>query len=529
MEKFIKLTFKLLILTSILLTACFNPFESNEGILTINFDGNSGGRSAFSRAGDNGEPQRQYRIRLYRDGDSTPITILSEMPATTVRASVPAGSYILVMEAWLGGWHGEDAPTGDNDLYAKGTLPDVEIIGGRNNYFRVPMELSCKVCRKVPCDCTGTGDRNDPFRIRTPEDLQRIGTGNWALDKYYRLVGTITLLDSENRSPIGNHIARFEGNFDGYGNTIRNLTFPLFGEIGTDGTVHNLTLDRVNIEASGGTVGSVAGVNRGTVKNVSVIGTVVSSASPSANDHDIGGLVGINYGTVKNSRVELDVKGGAGIRLGGLIGHNIGAGTVRNSFVTGNVTRASGHEVGGLVGRNDGIVENSFATGDVTSGSGNHVGGLVGYNTGTVKNSFATGDVTSGSGNHVGGLVGSNTGFVQYNIALNQNVSSAQHTGRVVGHDTSPSGLSNNFAFGGMRVNQNTTVTPGGSHGNLHGQDRSWDELRIRETWAIGGTSGPSFVFGETGPWMWTGGEPADVLPSLYDVGKPQDWPTLNP
>jgi trimeric autotransporter adhesin len=160
----------------------------------------------------------------------------------------------------------------------------------------------------------------------------------------------------------------FTGTFDGQGYEIRDLFINLPG-IGYVGLF------------------SVVGEG-GLIEDVGVVNANVTSTAY------IGSLVGVNLGTVSNSYSTGSVTGN--ISVGGLVGTN--AGTVSNSYSTGNITSDTG--VGGLVGANNGTLSNSYSTGSVTGNS--HVGGLVGYSEGTVTNSFwnteTSGQATSDGG-----------------------------------------------------------------------------------------------------------------------------------
>ena len=90
-------------------------------------------------------------------------------------------------------------------------------------------------------------------------------------------------------TPIGDRTNRFDAILDGNGNTISNLTISrareyigLFGYIGFDGVVRNLTLSNPRVEHRGSFqhyVGSVAGQSNGTIVTVGAVGGAVDSAN----------------------------------------------------------------------------------------------------------------------------------------------------------------------------------------------------------------------------------------------------------
>ncbi len=169
----------------------------------------------------------------------------------------------------------------------------------------------------------------------------------------------------------------FAGIFDGFGNTISNLTV----DTGSNGYA------------------GLFGYLSGTIRNVGVVGGSVSGGSA------VGGLVGDSEsGTITDAFAADTVDGGSGV--GGLVGVN-NAGTVSQAYASGAVTSSS-DTVGGLVGNNSGAISEAYATGAVT-GSSDYVGGLVGINNGSISDAFATGVVTdTGAGIYVGGLGGLN-------------------------------------------------------------------------------------------------------------------------
>ncbi len=195
----------------------------------------------------------------------------------------------------------------------------------------------------------------------------------------------------------------------------------LFGDVGSAGTVENLTLTGASITGLNA-VGAVAGRNSGLVTDVTVSGGVVTG-----NDA-VGGVIGKNFSTLAFATgVGVTVDGAD--YVGGLIGYNTfpagstapSAAAVSNSTVTGSVT-GSGSYVGGAVGYNDlgsmigGV---SVANAEVTSTGATAlgIGGLVGFNAGSLTGS-AGDDAVSGTtieanlASNVGGVAGYNAGTV---------------------------------------------------------------------------------------------------------------------
>jgi hypothetical protein len=250
-----------------------------------------------------------------------------------------------------------------------------------------------------------------------PTLIQRIGnnaSGAYALARDYDASQDGVYTDS----PI---TAEFEGNFEGFGHRISNLSVKhsgrsldtgFFYRIGENATVRDFGIADSSIDGGrrrNEAVGGLTGINRGTIAGVFTSGIVKSSALRAV----VGGLAGINSGTVLHSHSDSAVSCGAELSdCGGLVGW--AGGLVQQSFATGPVHCADRCFAGGLVGeegdyilhQNKGVVVQSYATGAVTgSGGGSDVGGFAGLASDyTASETYATGAV--GSGTYVGGWVG---------------------------------------------------------------------------------------------------------------------------
>lgn len=338
----------------------------------------------------------------------------------------------------------------------------------------------------------GSGTEDDPYQVEDFRQLQEVRNN---IDKHFIQTDAIDTGGSESRGtteedgfePIGNEKAGFTGTYNGNGFQIYNLYIDreladhlgLFGVVDEDGKIQNVILENVTINGrqyvgslagiNHGTIinsyargsvtgtdytGGLTGQNRGTVRDVFTegdvtgrdwtggligqnVGEVYDSYSESfvtGRDY-VGGLIGISYGVIYRSYAEGDVSGR--VRIGGLAGSNAWrAGAfghdsddiiIQDSYADGNVT-ASSDRAGGLIGDNHGHVLNSHARGDVTSG--NRTGGLIGQNSGMVENCHAKGKV-SGS-NRAGGLIGLNRGEITGSYAKGD-VSGSDQVGGLVG------------------------------------------------------------------------------------------------
>lgn len=313
-------------------------------------------------------------------------------------------------------------------------------------------------------------------------ELQAINddlSGNYALG---RDIDASTTSDGS-FVPIGDGNTPFSGLFDGMGHRISSLTLTqtvpfvppggsavpvqgLFGVIGNGALVRGVAVDgtgHVTTDSFGFTYGILAGVNEGTIENVSASGNIVGPLQQVINGSAAGGLVGTNYGNVARSSSSVDISAGSDA-AGGLVGINDGV--ISQSDATGPLDGTG--DKGGLVGDNYGAIIQSYATGSVQTQAGfaGFVGGLAGSNGngGLITQSYATGSVQNGGG----GLVGANDGTISQSFATGAVAQDGVSTG-----------------FGGI-----AGVFLGGSIGN----DVYWNAETTGLAVAVGSQYGPGQV-----------------------------------
>ncbi|MEE0236003.1 MAG: hypothetical protein UD961_07575, partial [Bacteroidales bacterium] len=232
--------------------------------------------------------------------------------------------------------------------------------------------------------------------------------------------------------PIGNYAGtnnpnHYNGNIDGNGHTISNLTVNttvsgagFIGQI-NGGSIKNLTLSNVNIHSTSSYVAGIAATvssSKVTIENCHILNGTIQSNGPGAagilglgggsvrvmnctnkanisgNGNYVGGISGYascdncqNYGTIINNTTERGYTGGI-----------TGRGDVTGSTNSGNVT--SYKTVAGITGAGD--VTDSRNSGNIT-GTGIEVCGISGI--GYVTNSHNTGNIYS-TGQYAAGIIG---------------------------------------------------------------------------------------------------------------------------
>lgn len=219
----------------------------------------------------------------------------------------------------------------------------------------------------TPALATGSGTETDPYRIGTAEGLKwfRDKVNNATKEPDTKICAELTEdidLNGEAWTPIGigdAFYARtppYSGTFDGKGHTIKNLS----------------------IDSSAHYVGLFGYVYGGTIRNLTVSGSVKGS------EHT-GGIAGAaNGGTFENCANQCAVQGGT---TGGIIGFATEEGTliVRDCYNVGSITTTTGNSVGGIIGQcinTSGTIRNCYNAGTVTGTAS--VGAIIG-NPGTNK------------------------------------------------------------------------------------------------------------------------------------------------
>lgn len=293
---------------------------------------------------------------------------------------------------------------------------------------------------------TGDGTSKNPYKIATADDLiefaEKVNGGRAGVggdpDACAVLTANINLEGSEDNQWLSIGLdgsgRNYIGTFDGQGLTISGLyinttsdTRGLFGYVGEGGTVTNLI----------------------------VKGTVVSSGSAVYGD---GGIVGDNAGTVSNCVSDVAVK--SGYNVGGVVGWNRDTGIITNCTNNGMITGTSNDVfVGGVVGTNCGTVQNCTNNGTVETAT--YSGGVVGANSyanvsGKVTSCYNTGTV---SGTTAGGVIGTNCWHDDY-YTTPGNVNSCYNTGKV----TAPSEGATIGGVVGANSNGSTSGTVNGCY-----------------------------------------------------------------
>lgn len=202
----------------------------------------------------------------------------------------------------------------------------------------------------------------------------------------------------------------FAGTFDGCGHTISGL----------------------NVQGSTANQGLFAAINKATIRNLNVSGTVSCGTK-----NYVGGIVGkVQAGTIENCSFSGSVTGGyTGGIAGGLYGNNV---TISGCA---NLAAVTGTTAGGILGywKNTAAIRDCYNTGSVTGSA--KAGGIVGQlQKGSIENCYSIGDI-GGKASQKGGIFAFSSATVKNCYYTLPEAETLGGTAAAAAHITSPEGL----------------------------------------------------------------------------------------
>ena len=242
---------------------------------------------------------------------------------------------------------------------------------------------------------SGTGTKDDPFLIKTVEQLKAfaasVNGGTTYKDQYVRLEADLDISGSQ-WTPIGGETADFCGDFDGSGYAISGLTIGqakepadleyvgLFGSIGANGAVRNLgvadvkIINRLNDVDNRPMVGALAAsLGKNAIVDACWASGMIASDAKTDQYSYIGGLVAATelYSVISNSWTDVKILGAGNSDnfVGGIVGQVANKSLIVNCAAFGAVEDYGGTSLlaaaGGVAGACYGAVYNCYAMGDV--------------------------------------------------------------------------------------------------------------------------------------------------------------------
>ena len=386
----------------------------------------------------------------------------------------------------------------------------------------------------------GTGSKDSPYLISNLTTLKNFrddvtNNGNDYSGKYIQLTTDIDLDGSASKkwTRIGTWNSPFRGTFDGDGHTISGLYVDessndqgLFGSV-KSGTIRNLSVSgSVYVPDSGTVIYNVAGivgiVVEGTIENCTNYVTV------SGRDY-VGGICGLagKDSKITNCTNKGSVTGQAVV--GGIVGKSDNtnassksegtAGTISGCTNSGTITAknvqggAEDHTgAGGIAGANhdSGVIKDCRNDGQVNGYV--RVGGIAGYdqpgNKGTIRNCYNTGNVygyNDGVKNDDGYEHGGIVGYAPY-VAIEQ----CYNTGSIYGKDQIggiAGKIDKNDSYIKNSCNLGSVRAYGNDCGGIAGQ--TYNEVKITYCYSSGtltcGTNRGGIVGKSADGWVWMG------------------------
>ena len=341
-----------------------------------------------------------------------------------------------------------------------------------------------------------------------------------------------------NWNPIGYASANshwFDGTYDGKGKKVTNLyinnaedkTMGLFGFLGYEGTVKNITVEGEVRNTVERLTGGIIGRNEGTIENCINNVNVQNAVS------GCGGVAGGNYSIIKNCINNGNVKGSNIEGTGGIVGNgNMALNTIISTTnidltkeaLIENCTNSistkieSNEYVGGICGRSStNKINNCINNGEVVASS-SIVGGIVGSSDVDITNCKNTGAVTS-QGNPsdsittqgTGGIVGRTTANVNFSSNEGTIKSEGYFVGGIIGIGGENTIVGQCYNKGSIEAKQNAV---GGIVGNRAGGGiwNSYNYLSgdkyIKANYNVGGIMGNA------------SGDTTTVIINCYSIGE---------
>lgn len=269
--------------------------------------------------------------------------------------------------------------------------------------------------RAVPAIFAGRGTQTDPYQIKTVADMYRLANAVEKYDMdfdhhYFKVMNDIDFTDTT-YVPVATGEHRFQAYFDGNGKSFKGVkystatmsTVGLFGNVGPDATIANLTIESGQFTAVGN-VGAFAGQGAGTFVNLTNKADVVATSGGYAAGIVASAVEGSQFVNCRNQgTISLDARN----YVGGITAYGEYT-SYENCQNDGLIMTVTGY-AGGISGASRAPITNCRNTADITSNKvANYLAGITGlegggsYITGCVN----TGNVTMGA-SYVGGIVGS--------------------------------------------------------------------------------------------------------------------------
>lgn len=321
--------------------------------------------------------------------------------------------------------------------------------------------------RHMPDVFTGKGTAADPYLIYTKDDMQKLAyyTNDEQYPfngRYFKLMNDIDF-GTTAYEPVAVDATQFNADFDGNGKSLSSVSYTasgsqeyraLFGNVGPNGSIHNLTLESGTISAYG-EVGGIAGNLYGKVYNC------INRASISAENSGVGGIAAVvkDGGAIYECKNQ-GVLGASSGTVGG-IAATIEAGACIRSCTNDTLITTSEDCLGGIVAKSGGTVSHCVNLANLTASG--KVGGIVGLSLGgdSIISCHNEGTLTvDGWGDGVAGIVA----MADDNELAGEVVTDCYNVGNISGNDYAGGIVGSSTLNTKIRNCHNTANITGGSY-----------------------------------------------------------------
>lgn len=376
--------------------------------------------------------------------------------------------------------------------------------------------------RSVPSILDGAGTVQDPFQIRSVDDMNKLAdfmtSASMEYDGYYfKLMNDIDYAgETVKILSMGN--VNFQGDFDGNGKTIKGYKFEdkttktgryvgLFANVGGGGVVHDLTLEGSFNGHSyiGAFVGKLYGTLRNCVNRTTVEAVTGGYAGGFVNRAYEGSLIEncVNEGSIKTKTTY----------CGGIASQADKGCVITGSSNKGSVNATTGYAAG-IVANNNAKIQNSYNTGTIEGKQ--YLAGIVakGGVTDSIINSYNTANITVSANTYAAGIVASSTASGKayiHNCYNTGDISAQSYVGGIAGLIATGCEVSDCYNTGAITSNKSSYT--GGLFGSASGKSATYPTV-ITNSYNTGAVKS---VAGYTGGL--TGNSSDITMTGCYNLG----------
>jgi hypothetical protein len=342
--------------------------------------------------------------------------------------------------------------------------------------------------RSLPNAFEGSGTKEDPFLIRTTDDMEKLAklTNDEQFPfkgRYFKVMNDLDFANLEYHV-VAVDGANFQADFDGNGKKFSNVantmakttqeSIGLFGKVGDVARIHDLTLESGTLKGYRYVAG-FAGQLYGTIDHCESHALISTTRNMGA----AGIAAVVNKGGKLSNCTSYSTFSVGGNSNGGVAFRIMPGGIVDSCYNYSDLQFTSRTTTGGIVAELRGTVSNCINYGNINSKS--IIGGIAAKSTNGSKilNCVNYGDVSATTGNYVGGIIGQNakstTPFVMTHCTNYGNITGRGSLGGIAGYLYPGCKISYCYNFG--PVTSSKSIYVGGVFGQQNDDDDYIDSI----------------------------------------------------